>query len=155
MSASSSCALRILLAAILVAAGSATWGSDPVHKCRGADGQAHYQAMPCTSTQRTEWVRAYPAYPADPPIPPIPPTSAPSSSVPRATARADSPRPRSRTGARPRQTSSQGAVISMHRDAAACERARKARDQAHARLGLRRDFDTSRRLDDRVNAACR
>jgi hypothetical protein len=149
MSASSSCALRILLAAILVAAGSATWGSDPVHKCRGADGQAHYQAMPCTSTQRTEWVRAYPADPV------ISATSAPSSSAPGAAARADSPRPRSRTGARRRQTSSQGAVISMHRDAAACERARKARDQAHARLGLRRDFDTSRRLDDRVNAACR
>ncbi|MGR4874178.1 hypothetical protein [Pseudoxanthomonas sp. LARHCG66] len=149
MSASSSCALRILLAAILVAAGSATWGSDPIHKCRGADGQAHYQAMPCTSTQRTEWVRAYPA------DPPIPATSASSSSAPRATARADSPRPRSRTGARRRQTSSQGAVISMHRDAAACERAKKARDQAHVRLGLRRDFDTSRRLDDRVNAACR
>lgn len=149
MSASSSCALRILLAAILVAIGSATWGSDPVHKCRGADGQAHYQAMPCTSTQRTEWVRAYPA------DPPIPATSASSSSAPGATARADSPRPRSRTGARRRQTSSQGAVISMHRDAAACERARKAREQAHARLGLRRDFDTSRRLDDRVNAACR
>jgi hypothetical protein len=149
MSASSSCALRILLAAILVAIGSATWGSDPVHKCRGADGQAHYQAMPCTSTQRTEWVRAYPA------DAPIPATSASSSSAPRATAKAASPRSRSRAATRRRQAASQGAVISMHRDAAACERVRKARDQAHARLGLRRDFDTSRRLDDRVNAACR
>ena len=34
-------------------------------------------------------------------------------------------------------------------------RAKQARDQAHARLGLKRDFATSRRLDDRVNAACR
>jgi hypothetical protein len=46
-------------------------------------------------------------------------------------------------------------VISIHRDAVACERARKARDQAYARLGLKRDFATSRKLDDRVNEACR
>ncbi|HEV7270654.1 hypothetical protein [Pseudoxanthomonas sp.] len=43
----------------------------------------------------------------------------------------------------------------MHRDAAACARAKQARDQTHARLGLKRDFATSRRLDDRVNTACR
>lgn len=144
MSRSSSCAWRIVLACILVAGGSSTWGSDPIHKCRGADGQPHYQATPCPSTQRTEWVRDYPP---DPPAPAAPATP----TVPAT----DSARPRARTGARRQKASTRGAVISMHRDAAACERAKKARDQAYARLGLKRDFAASRKLDDRVNAACR
>lgn len=147
MSRSSSCAWRIVLACILVAGGSSTWGSDPIHKCRGADGQPHYQATPCPSTQRTEWVRDYPP---DPPAPAASATSA-TSAVPAT----DSSRPRARTGARRRKASAQGTVISMHRDAAACERAKKARDQAYARLGLKRDFAASRKLDDRVNDACR
>nr|WP_298125963.1 DUF4124 domain-containing protein [uncultured Pseudoxanthomonas sp.] len=144
MSRSSSCAWRIVLACILIAGGSSTWGSDPIHKCRGADGQPHYQATPCPSTQRTEWVRDYPP---DPPAPAAPATS----SVPAT----DSSRPRARTAARRQKTSTQGAVISMHRNAAACERAKKARDQAYARLGLKRDFAASRKLDDGVNNACR
>lgn len=142
----SSCACRILLACVLVTVGSATWGSEPVHKCRGADGQSHYQSLPCASTQRTEWVRAYP---------PAPLAAAPSTEPSDRARNAQSARSRSRGGAGRPRTTPTGAVISMHRDAAACARAKQARDQAHARLGLKRDFATSRRLDDRVNAACR
>ncbi|TQM10688.1 uncharacterized protein DUF4124 [Pseudoxanthomonas sp. 3HH-4] len=144
---SSSCAWRILLACVLVAGGTSTWGSDPVYKCRGADGQPHYQATPCPSAQRTEWVRDYPP---DPPSAASPATSATSAAPAK-----DSSRPRARTAARRQKTAAQGAVISMHRNAAACERAKKARDQAYARLGLKRDFAASRKLDDRVNDACR
>lgn len=145
----SSCACRLVLACVLVTVGSATWGSDPVHKCRGADGQSHYQSLPCASTQRTEWVRAYP------PDPPAPLAAAPSTEPSDRARNAPSARSRSRGGAGRPRTTPTGAVISMHRDAAACARAKQARDQAHARLGLKRDFATSRRLDDRVNAACR
>nr|WP_298128546.1 hypothetical protein [uncultured Pseudoxanthomonas sp.] len=149
MSRSSSCAWRIVLACVLVATGSATWGNDPVHKCRGTDGQSHYQSAPCASTQRTEWVRAYP------PDPPAPVAAATSPQEARTARRVESPRKPSRTGTRRASASPSGAVISMHRDAAACARAKKARDQTYARLGLKRDFVTSRKLDDRVNAACR
>ena len=149
MSRSSSCAGRIVLACVLVATGSATWGNDPVHKCRGADGQSHYQSAPCASTQRTEWVREYP------PDPPAPVAAATSTQEARTSRSADTPRKGGRTGARRASASATGAVISMHRDAAACARAKKARDRTYARLGLKRDFATSRKLDDRVNAACR
>lgn len=149
MSRSSSCAGRIVLACVLVAMGSATWGNDPVHKCRGADGQSHYQSAPCASTQRTEWVREYP------PDPPTPVAAATSTREARTARRVESPHKPSRTGARRASASPTGAVISMHRNAAACARAKKARDQTYARLGLKRDFATSRKLDDRVNAACR
>ena len=148
MPRSSSCAVRLVLACVLVAVGSSTWGSDPIHKCRGADGQSHYQSTPCAPAQRTEWVRDYPD---DPPMPAV----AASSTAPvRAQARAHPPS-RAPAGSRRPKASAQGAVISMHRDPAACERAKQARDQAYARLGLKRDFATSRKLDDRVNDACR
>ena len=148
MSSSSASASRMLLACGLIIAGTCSWAGDPVHKCRGVDGQSHYQATPCNATQATEWVRDFPVDPA-------PSTSAPQMQTPVATTRSAGRRQRTGSGTRRRTSSSQGAVISMHRDAVACERARKARDQAYARLGLKRDFATSRKLDDRVNEACR
>lgn len=140
---------RIALACVLVCASVSAWGSDPVHKCRGQDGQTHYQAAACTATQRTEWVREFPV---DPPAPTAAARMPPASP---ATVHADRPRRQGGSGTRRRQASPTGAVISMHRDAVACERAKQARDQAHARLGLKRDFATSRKLDDRISEACR
>jgi len=148
MPRSSSCAVRLVLACVLVAVGSSTWGSDPIHKCRSADGQSHYQSTPCTRAQRTEWVRDYPE------VPPTPAASVSSTAPSRVQTRANSPS-RTPAGSRRSKASAQGAVISMHRDPAACARAKQARDQAYARLGLKRDFATSRKLDDRVNDACR
>ena len=138
---------RLLLACVLIALGSSTWGSDPVYKCRDHAGQAHYQASPCPATQHTEWRREYPDKP-----------SALTDTRPIAARVAEQPHPTvsRRADRRPRRgAAAQGAVISLYRDPAACERARQARDRAHARLGLRRDFATSRRLDDRVHDACR
>lgn len=147
MSRSHAPAGRLLLACVLIALSSSTWGSDPVYKCRDHAGQAHYQASPCPATQHTEWRREYPDKPSA--LTDAGPIAPPTSVKPRTTVsrRADR-RPR-------RGAAAQGAVISLYRDPVACERARQARDRAHARLGLRRDFATSRRLDDRVHAACR
>ena len=147
MSRSHAPAGRLLLACVLIALGSSTWGSDPVYKCRDHAGQAHYQASPCPATQHTEWRREYPDKP-----------SALTDTRPIAARVAEQPHPTvsRRADHRPcRGAAAQGAVISLYRDPAACERARQARDRAHARLGLRRDFATSRRLDDRVHDACR
>ena len=147
MSRSHAPAGRLLLACVLIALGSSTWGSDPVYKCRDHAGQAHYQASPCPATQHTEWRREYPDKP-----------SAQTDTHLIAARVAEQPHPTvsRRADHRPRRgAAAQGAVISLYRDPAACERARQARDRAHARLGLRRDFATSRRLDDRVHDACR
>lgn len=147
MSRSHAPAGRLLLACVLIALGSSTWGSDPVYKCRDHAGQAHYQASPCPATQHTEWRREYPDKP-----------SALTDTRPIAASVAEQPHPtvsRRADSRPPRTASAQGAVISLYRDPVACERARQARDRAHARLGLRRDFATSRRLDDRVHDACR
>lgn len=138
---------RLPLACLLIALGSSTWSSDPVYKCRDPAGQAHYQASPCPATQHTEWRREYP-----------PATQAQTDAHPIASRTAANPNATGnrRTESRPRRSpSAQGAVISLYRDPAACERAQQARDKVHARLGLRRDFATSRRLDDRVHDACR
>ena len=139
---------RIVLACLLIVPGFGARAGDVVYKCRGSDGQPHYQAAPCAPTQRTEWVRPYAV---ESPAP-----QAPARSVSPPEKREQRPRaPAGRGNTRRRQASVQGAVISLHRDAAACERAKQARDQAYARLGLKRDFATSRKLDDRINAACR
>ena len=140
---SSSHVSRVVLACVLVCIGTSTWADDPIHKCRDTNGATTYQATPCAATQRTEWVRDYPN---DPP-PPV------TSATPSAANRTDVVAPRKKH-ARIRPASL-GAVISIHRDPEACERAKTARDRAYARLGLKRDFTTSRRFDDRVNEACR
>lgn len=134
---------RIALACLLILAGSSTWGGDPIHKCRAADGRTIYRGTPCASTERTEWVRDYPP---DPPAP---------IAIVRPTATHKTDEAPVRTQASRRKGSPQGAVISLHRDPEACARAKDARERAYARLGLKRDFATSRRFDDRVNDACR
>lgn len=143
MPQSFSCGWRIVLACFLVSVGTSTWADDPVHKCRDKDGAAMYQATPCAATQRTEWVRDYP------PDPPSPVASTAEDTIPSTGAAM----PRSKPS--PRKPSAHGAMISIHRDPNACEAAKEARDRAYARLGLKRDFATSRRFDDRVADACR
>ena len=149
MSQTSSTACRLALAVVIVVLCAPASGGNAIHKCRSPDGQSHYQSTPCAASQRTEWVRDYPVG-ASSPVPSTPLSPAPHPM-------GDDRRTRSpaRGSATRRQGTAQGAVISLHRDAAACERAKKTRDQTYARLGLKRDFATSRKLDDRVNEACR
>lgn len=116
-----------------------------VYKCSDDQGRSHYQDVPCPAALRPEWVRE--TGPAPSPTPQA--RATPSPKVDPAQRRLTAPRRARAPG------SVRGVVISQYRDAVACERARKAREQAYARLGLRRDFATSRRLDDRVHAACR
>lgn len=143
------CARHVLLLASLLPSCVAAGSGNPIHKCRGADGQSSYQATACAPEQRTEWVRAYPAAPAATKASPAPRPATNGAETARRPVRS------ARTGPRRGQGAPTGAVISLHRDPSACERAKKARDQAYARLGLKRDFATSRKLDDRVNDACR
>ena len=140
---SSSHVSRVVLACVLVCIGTSTWADDPIHKCRDTNGATTYQATPCAANQRTEWVRDYPK------DPPLPVTGATPSTANRTGVAAPH---KKHARIRP---ASLGAVISIHRDPEACERAKVARDRAYARLGLKRDFATSRRFDDRVNEACR
>ena len=149
MSRVPSCARYVLLLGSLLVPCVAAGSGNAVHKCRGADGRSYYQATACAPEQRTEWVRDYPAGPAA--------TTATPASRPATREAETARRPvrSARTGPPRRQGAPRGAVISLHRDPSACERAKRARDQAYARLGLKRDFATSRKLDDRVNDACR
>ena len=149
MSRGPSCARHVLLLASLLLSCVAAGSGNPIHKCRGADGQTSYQATACAPEQRTEWVRAYPAGLAAATASPAPRPATNGAETARRPVRSARTRPRRAQGA------PTGAVISLHRDPSACERAKKARDQAYARLGLKRDFATSRKLDDRVNDACR
>lgn len=48
-----------------------------------------------------------------------------------------------------------GAVISLHHQPRACERARHQRERAYRKAGLKRSLALSRRMDDRVFDACR
>lgn len=143
MNRSSSCASRVVLACALVCIGTSTWADDPIHKCRDTNGATTYQATPCAATQRTEWVRDYTKDPR-----PVVTTAAPTTAN-----RTEVAAPRKKRARIP--SSVHGAVISIHRDPEACERAKEARERAYVRLGLKRDFATSRRFDDRVNEACR
>lgn len=138
----------IVLACVLCLPHSPAWGSGAIHKCAGPDGQSSYQSTPCAPTQRTEWVRDYPVAPSPPAARATP------APAPRTAKGEGRPRAATRSTGR-RQRAVQGAVISLHKDPAACARAKKSREQAYARLGLKRDFATSRKLDDRVNEACR
>lgn len=140
---------RIVLACVSCVSPALASGGDAIHKCVGPDGQSRYQATPCAPTHRTAWVRDYPA----PPPPPV--VGVPSAPAPRVANGRHRPRPAPRSGQRHPARAAQSAVISLYRDPVACGRAKQARDQAYARLGLKRDFATSRKLDDRVNNACR
>ncbi len=117
-----------------------------IHKCRAGDGSATYQDRPCAPGTQQAWTRPMPA--AEPTA--LAPARPPARQV--AARNASTP---ARSGTRKRRPAPSGAVISQYRDPQGCEKAKAQRAQAYARLGLRRDFDTSRRLDDRVETAYR
>ncbi len=66
-------------------------------------------------------------------------------------------RTRHRDGAAPkrRARAPPGAVISRHHRPQACATARRQRETAYTRAGMKRSFALSRRMDDRVYRACR
>jgi hypothetical protein len=108
-----------------------------VYKCVGKDGRTEYSSWPCKAGQRTHQAIAAPPDPVTRYVPPSPRQSAAVSS--RVTHNFVAPGP-----------------VQQARAAreAACQQARRDRDGTLARVGLKRNFDLLRRLDDTVRNAC-
>lgn len=114
-----------------------------VYKCVDG-GNTVYQSDPCASGQA---VKSWDAVPETP--------------DPHGQARLDAmqreldARRRSRTRGRSAQGAVLGAAISQYRDPHACETAKAQRAAAFEAAGLRRTFELTRRMDDRVFDACK
>ncbi|RYZ72955.1 MAG: hypothetical protein EOP91_06685 [Lysobacteraceae bacterium] len=132
--------LGVAFTAALLAAGAAS--AQAVHKC-AKGGEVSYQSAPCDASQRTvrRWEAAPEPQPTDPPRTDqarrnkLEPARVPAASKPRATARRHSASPASPADKR----------------CAAAKARRRAKLEA---VGLKRNFDLLRKLDDAVHAAC-
>lgn len=137
------------------------WAAPPhvqqIHKCR-VDGVATFQAHPCAARQAEQ------AWEID-----MPPSTRqhdrPIEAIRRELRqrareldRQRAPPPRAPVG-RPRAPKQHPAVrghlISVHQHPRQCAAARRQREVAYQRAGMARRFALSRRMDDRVYAACR
>ena len=108
-----------------------------VYKCVSKDGRIEYSSWPCKSGQVTRKAIAAPPDPAERYVPP----------APRSTAGVASRVTRNFAG--PTRAQQKRSVRE-----AACDQARRDRDTTLARVGLKRNFDLLRRLDDTVRDAC-
>jgi len=151
--------LLLLLHALLL---PATAGAQPpvqrIHKCR-VDGVASYQSLPCAQ-HRTEQVWEVDV------LPPGHRHAARIEAIRRELKARERERVRAanhpphRSGHRPHRRTNRsrappGAIISWHAQPARCDAARRQRQAAYRKAGLQRSFALSRRMDDRVHAACR
>ena len=134
--------LGMLVALLLM--GCPAGMAQTVYKCHDAYGRSRYQATPCATGSTQVWRREMEAAPVmtAPLVAHAHPVSTPATL---------------RSSGKPgvRRQAPQGAVISLHRDAAACARTKAQRDRALARRGLKRTFLELRRWDERVHEACR
>lgn len=127
-----------------LAMGNTTGVAQSVYKCHDAEGRSIFQSTPCADGTTQAWRREID----------VAPTAATPTSI--SVPRAHTPAPRRASGKQVRRRPQpQGAVISLHRDAEACTRAKTQRDRALARRGLKRTFLELRRWDERVQEACR
>lgn len=125
-----------------------------LYKCVDPQGRHSYQSAACGGRQQQVWTRAMPA------VPPSRPSAAIASALDAADAKRKAPAPpvraaRAESKKSTRRARSTGAAISLHEDPDACERAREKRRKTYERLGLKRDFEISRKMDDLVYRACR
>lgn len=129
-----------------------------IHKCR-VDGVASYQSLPCAQ-DRTEQIWEVDV------LPPGRQHAARIEAIRRELKARERERVRAakhpphHSGHRPhrrtnRPRASPGAIISWHAQPARCDAARRQREAAYRKAGLQRSFALSRRMDDRVHAACR
>lgn len=149
--------MNACLMTVLLALAAAPPATVTIHTCI-EDGVRRHQSMPCSSGH-TEQIRAAPLVPLSPANAQYieslrqdlkhrqeqkarqrPPATQPRPVKPRG------PRHRARV---------RGAVISLHADPAACANARQRRDAAFLAAGMQRSFALGRRMDARVQAACR
>lgn len=116
-----------------------------LRKCVDAQAGVAYQSQPCPPGACEAWAREYVPDPPPPPSPAVVPGKP-------VTSTAAMPRGARRGGAR----TAMGARIGLSpRDGStACEAARARRERVLTRVGLKRDFDLLRRLDETVRRSC-
>ncbi len=132
----------IRMIALMLLACPAAAAAQQLHKCVDAHGHASYQSAPCEANQQQVWVRDATPEPAQ---------------SPQATAsrRANrSPGAAQATGL-PRVPASAPAAASLPISSSTCEAARQRRESTLKAVGLKRNFELLRRLDDAVWNACK
>jgi hypothetical protein len=130
---------------------SAASTAQSLYKCADPQGRSSYQSTPCSDHGQQVWAREMPV--ASTPSPAPPTASGAATTKPKAPVPASrSARSGGRKTSRPRND---GAVISLHGDPVACEKAKERRRKTYEKLGLKRNFETSRKMDDLVYDACR
>ncbi len=132
--------MRWIAAPLMLLLACAPAPAQVVYKCVGTNGRTEYSSWPCKPGQVTRQAIPAPPDPVRRHVPPPSPSSSPGPTSPVHLANHWSlPTP-----ARQRRAA---------RDAA-CSAARRDRDATLARVGLKRNFDLLRRLDDAVRGAC-
>lgn len=148
-------AKRCAIAVLMVAAPVLAWGQQAgeVRKCVSSKGAVSFQQAPCSAGGREVSSHAYVTERA--------PTAEQlrARAVREQAARAESAELSRRAGTMPgpaRQTGG-GALhrVSIARDDAACQRARRHREQTLAAVGMKRTYDLLRTLNNQVAEACR
>ncbi|WP_368563523.1 DUF4124 domain-containing protein [Pseudoxanthomonas sp. UTMC 1351] len=131
---------------------SATVAAQSLYKCTDSQGRNSYQSVACSDHQQHVWTRDMPVASSPSPAPHrvAGPVSTKSKVQPPAARTA-----RSGSGKSSRSRNRGGTTISLHNDPVACEKAKERRRKTYEKLGLKRDFETSRKMDDLVYQACR
>lgn len=139
-----SAAAAVVAALALLASASAPAGAGTVQKCVAADGHVTLTSGSCGAGDRL--VASYDAVPED-----VPASAQPAAAVPApATSRGQSATRAVSRGGRGGSTRSRSRAGPDR-----CAAARDRRDRTLQRVGLKRNFDLLRKLDDEVWAACR
>lgn len=129
---------------------SAGGTAQSLYKCTDPQGRNSYQSVPCDGHQQQAWERNMPVASSPPPALPNAAERVGAKKKAQATAT-----PAVRGSRRSSPVRGDGAAISLHNDPAACERAKEKRRRTYENLGLKRNFETSRKMDDLVYQACR
>lgn len=124
-----------------------------LRKCVSKAGAVSFQQQPCGTGSRQVSSRSYVAEPA-PTVDQVRARAAREQA-----ARAESAELSRRAGTSGRHRAPVGAATLHHvaiaKDDAACQRARRHRDDTLTRVGLKRTYDLLRQLNDQVARACR
>ena len=131
---------------------SAASTAQSLYKCTDPQGRNSYQSTPCDGHRQQVWARELPV--ASTPLPSPPPTASGAATTKRKTPPTAARSARS-GGRKTSRSRNDGAVISLHGDPVACEKAKERRRKTYEKLGLKRNFETSRKMDDLVYDACR
>lgn len=148
-------AFRWAVAVLAMGSAVPVWGQQTgeLRKCVLPNGTASFQQAPCAPGSRQVSTRAYVAEP------PLTAAQLRARSAREQAGRAESAELSRRAGTVPGRSGIGGTGtlhrVAIARDDAACQRARKHREQTLAAVGLKRTYDLLRILNDEVARACR